>query len=528
MLPSDDFQSSQPSQSISLDSRIKTGLRWTLARQAVVAVTSTLAVIVYSRLLNPSDIGAVTLAFIVYNGLFLLVQTPIRDAVVYFQGEEASYGSAAFWLLFIFSAVAVLLVMVFAYPIERFYRSPDTASLIRGMATAFLFQALAVVPASLLIKRFRYRIHETLQAITAVILSIGWILLSVLHFGTWSLVWPQILSAAFWALSTWIAARFRPILHPITSAYKDIIQYSRNLVGSKLIIYLTGNLDNAAVGLLGKTMLGWYSFGENQSFYLASGVAATVAQIALPAMAEAQDETASLRQIYLNMLRLVATFSIPVQIGAIVLADLGIFSLFGSQWIGAVDIFRAFLFFRLLQALLAVTDAAVSASGHPEIRFQYDLFRLPLFAIGIALGLLVLENIYGIAWTLAFINTITGLFYFRRAMKITNLSTDTVLRFILPSLSAGSLMGLILFIIRIANLFPFFSANSLPSLSSAIYQMVVLGLGAVLFYFGVLYLIDPSGTKSVLNETLRIVLPRLTQPVTFPISFTRKPKKPTG
>ena len=67
------------------------------------------------------------------------------------------------------------------------------------------------------------------------------------------------------------------------------------------------------------------------------------------------------RQIYLDMLRLTATLSTPMQIGAFVVADLGVALFFGEQWLGAIPVFRAYLAFRLVDVLLRISDSATSA-----------------------------------------------------------------------------------------------------------------------------------------------------------------------
>ena len=54
-----------------------------------------------------------------------------------------------------------------------------------------------------------------------------------------------------------------------------------------------------------------------------------------------------------------ATLSTPMQVGVFVLAELGLAVLFGEQWLGAVPVLRAYLTFRLVQALLPLGDAAV-------------------------------------------------------------------------------------------------------------------------------------------------------------------------
>jgi PST family polysaccharide transporter len=492
-----------------LDPRIERGLRWSLVRQVVTLLISTVGVLAYTRLLQPEDLGAVALAWLVYSGLLLLVQAPIRDAVVYYQEREAAYGSAAFWLLLAFSAIGLVLVLLLAGTLGQFYQSAEAAALTRAIAVAFFFDALAVVPGALLLKHFRFAVHESLQTVCVLILLLGWVGLAAAGWGAWSLVLPQIVAAIFWAVATWLAARFRPLLRPGRDAYAGIVRFSRNLLGSNLATYLKLNMDQAAVGTLGEGLLGWYSFGESQSAFAVLAVGMPVAQVALPAMAEVKTRRdllkarlAEVRRIYAEMLRLAATLSTPWQIGAFVLADLGISVLFGEQWLGAVPVFRAYLTFRLVQALLAITDSTISALGRPQIRFAVDLAQLPFFVAGLWFGLRVWGGIEGVAWSLAIVRTVVGLVYLALSLRLTRLAAGALLRALLPSSLAAVFMGLLVYGLRHTAMVRAWSTAGHP-----LAVLVCLVLVGVISYFLLLYGLDRRGFREVRDMAWRIMVP---------------------
>ena len=476
-------------------------------RQVIGALVGSVGAIAYTRFLQPEDLGVFVLAGLVYSGLFLLIQAPIRDAVVYFQNQEETYSSAAFWLLLSFSTVAVLLVLMFAGYLGQFYESELAASLTRWIVVAFYFQALAVVPSSLLVKHFRFAVHESLLTVVDMISLIGWVSLAAWGFGPWSLVIPAIIGSIFWAITTWIAARFRPVWSPGREAYRGIIRYSRALFGSKVIIYLNLKLDNLAVGTLGDRALGWYSFGESQSAFVALPVIVPVAQVALPTMAAVQDRLKDVARIYLDMLRLAATLTLPMQIGAIILADLAIGLLFGEQWLGAVPIFRAYLTFRLLGMLLEVSDAATSAIGRPDVRFRVDLLQLPFFVAGIGFGLWVWGGIVGITWSLVIVRLLVGLVYFGATLRILKLSLNETLNYVQPSALAAVLMGVIIYGLRLTGLSRgWLEPLDMPTLADIVDLVSLISLGAI-SYFIILYMLDRAGLKAVTILGLKLLVP---------------------
>lgn len=497
---------SQPSPP-SLDATVTGGLRWAALRQGVVTLVGTVGAVAYTQFLQPEDIGLFGLASLVYSGLLLLVQAPIRDAVVYYRDEEGTRSSAAFWLLLAFSTLAVALVMLFAGTFARMYHSPLAAPLTRWMAAAFFFDALAVVPAALLLKRFRFALHEGLQTIFQLVLLVGWVVLSMRGFGPWSLVITNLAGAVGWAVVMWAVSDFRPAFSFQREAYRDIIRFSRSLFGSKLILYLTRNLDNAAVGTLGERPLGWYTFGESQAAYAGLWVGATVAYITLPAMAATQHHLEKLRQTYLETLRLTATLSIPMQLGAIILADLGIALFFGEQWLGAVPVLQAYLTLWLIRALLEIGDAATSAIGRPDIRFKVDLFQLPFFIIATWIGLQFGGNIAAIAWSLALVRMVAGVVYFGMISHTLRLTLGDIRRYLLPAALAGLVMALIVYGARTANWLPQPSGRlPNPFLADAL-NLSLLILVGMASYFVSLYLLDRSGFKAVFMLAMQILLP---------------------
>ena len=496
-----------PSQKPSLDPKVESGLRWSIMCQTITIPIKTFGAIAYARFLQPEDLGAFGVAFLVYSGLFLLVQAPIRDAVIYYQEQEEAYASAAFWLLMGFSVVAVAFVMILAGPLSEFYQLPMAAGLTRLIALLFFLQAIAVVPGALLLKRFRFARHESLQAIESLILVTGWIVLSAWGFGAWSLAIAPLIGALFWACATWAAVDFRPTWSPSREVYGHILRFSRSIFGSKLNMYFRLNLDNAAVATLGAGPLGHYNLGENQSAFAISVVGNLFAQIALPALAALQNKAEEFKKLYLQLLRLVATFSTPLQTGAIIVADLAITLFFGPQWSDAIPVFRAFLAFRLLDVLLRMSDSATSAIGRPDIRFKVDLIQLPFFVAGTWFGLRVWGGVMGGAWSLVIVRLIAGLIYFIASLRVTGVTISQALRALLPSSLAALLMGLILVAIRSSGLLSalFSSVNS--PIWADLLTLWALTLAGMISYLTILLALDRKGFKEFLTMAWQLTFP---------------------
>lgn len=490
-----------------IDSKLEYGLRWTMLSQTITTVINTVGAVAYTRFLLPEDLGTYGLVSIVYSGLFLLLQAPIHDAVIYFQEEEESYASAAFWLLLGCSLFGIACVLFLADPLSRFYETPLAANLMRVMMLTFFFQTLAVVPAALLLKHFKFAIHEMLHTIRFGLIFVGWISFAISGFGPWSLVMAPLIGSIFWASTTWLAVKFNPTIRPHRDAFQDIIRFSRSLFGSKFSTYLKLNIDNAAVGTLGASALGHYSFAENQSGFAIVALGGPIAQLALPVMAAVQHKHAQVRQIYLDILRLTATLSTPMQIGAFVVADLGVALFFGEQWLAAIPVFRAYLIFRLVDVLLRISDSATSALGRPDIRFAVELGQLPFFIGGTLLALNIWGTLIGVAWTLTFVRLIAGVVYFAATMHLLRISISDILPYLLPSSLAGLLMGIIVYGIHALDLFAWLQVSIQSAFLADTLILLMLILTGIISYFMILFTLDPAGFKAVATIAWQVMLP---------------------
>lgn len=440
-------------------------------------------------------LGAASLALLVYEGLYLLIRVPISHAVVYYQDED-EHPSAAFWLLLAFGLPAAALVIITAPLMGRFFNSPEAPALTRGIMITYIMLSLATVPGAILIKQMRFHLYEGFLTIYQCMGGIGWVVFSVLGFGAWSLILPSMFAAIFWVSALWTVTRFRPKFRVSRRAFADIFRFARSLWGSELLKYSMLKMDNGVVAFaLGQGALGLYQFGEDQSTFASLSVSAVIAGVTLPALAKVQDQLAAFKQTYLDMLRLTAAASMPMQIGALVIADLVMSLVFGTQWDGAVPIFRVYVAYQIVDSLTVLSDAAMSASGRPYIRLRMNLIQLPFFIFAAWFGLTVWGGILGIALALAIVRSLAAAAYLLITWRILRLPARGVIRALAPSTLAGIAMGIAALTVR-----------ALVQTTDALMIAAVMGVAALL-YFLLLWLIDRSAFAQVWDAGMQIFIP---------------------
>jgi PST family polysaccharide transporter len=275
----------------------------------------------------------------------------------------------------------------------------------------------------------------------------------------------------------------------------DIFRFARSLWGSELLTYLMSKMDNVVVGTLGASALGLYAFGEDNSSFATLGVASVIAQVTLPALAKVQGRIDEFRRTYLDMLRLTASVSMPMQVGALVIADIMIPLAFGGQWEAAVPVFRAYVLFQIFDSLTMLSNAAMSACGRPHIRLRINLIQFPFFVAAAWFGLSVWGGILGVALSLAIVRSLAALVYLIITWRILHLPAREVIRALAPSTLAAGLMGLAALGVRAIG-----PANEWWLLAA------VVG-AAVPVYGGLLWLIDRSAFAQVWDAGMQIFVP---------------------
>jgi hypothetical protein len=99
-----------------------------------------------------------------------------------------------------------------------------------------------------------------------------------------------------------------------------------------------------------------------------------------------------------------------------------------------------------------------------------------------------------------------GLVYFGTTMRVIDLGIGDTLRYLLPSSSAGMLMGLVVYVMLRAGVLSDLRAPIAQPLLADALEVSILTLTGATSYFAILFALDRSGSKIVAAMALQIVL----------------------
>jgi teichuronic acid exporter len=362
--------------------------------------------LILARILAPADYGLFAMAFTVVTILDLLQEFGLGVSIVQRQDLSREQINAIFWFLFAVSLAVVALMFVGAEYGVRFYREPRLIWIIRILSLVFLINSLGVVPYSLLTKEIDFRARSLAEAagvVASAVVSLG---VAYAGYGVWALIYGQLSRAIVKNLAMFISSKWLPGLAVSFTELRDILKFSLRIASATSLGSITDTITNAIIGkFLGGYSLGLYSvaigLGQNNPLNKVSG--GVISQLSFPLFSKLQNDIGLLQKYFLQITRILAIVSLPLQIGLALVAHDLVVVLLSDKWIGTVRLVQIFAIGGIFQIVTLPSASLLMARGRSDCIFQISL----AYAIGLTSAFLVAVN-WGLigavaAWLVIFI-----------------------------------------------------------------------------------------------------------------------------
>jgi PST family polysaccharide transporter len=311
-----------------------------LGSQALKFVINMAATIVLARLLAPQDYGLIGMVLVLTGFLSLFKNMGLSAATM--QREEISYEqvSTLFWINVAISFALILLTSALAPLLAMFYGEPRLTWITIAFASGFLFSGLVVQHEALLKRQMRFlplAVAEIISMASGIIVAI---ILAWRGAGYWALVVNQLVLGFVYAISIWVACRWRPGPPVRYSGVRSMLAFGGSLTGFNIFNYFSRTLDNLLIGRVwGAQQLGLYAKAYQLLLLPIDQLSAPLDGVAVPALSRLTSEPLRYKQAYLRMLEKVAMFSMPGVALMIASSDWLVRVMLGPKWDEAARIF---------------------------------------------------------------------------------------------------------------------------------------------------------------------------------------------
>ena len=159
---------------------------------------------------------------------------------------------------------------------------------------------------------------------------------ALLGFSYWTLVLGNLVGIVISTVCL-VGARPHGFAIPRLNQLRDVLAYSWDVVGSRMLWYLYTVSDAFIVGrLLGQAALGFYSFGLALANMAVEKVSGMSSQVTSSLFAAVQHDHAALRRYVLILTEGFAVVSFPLTIGLALVAEELVWVVFGEKWLPMV------------------------------------------------------------------------------------------------------------------------------------------------------------------------------------------------
>ena len=373
---------------MTLEQKTIGGVKWSGISQFMRMGTQGITSVILTRLLLPEDFGLLGMA-LVFTGLVAIFNDMgIGSAIVQKQDLNQKNLSSIFWFNLSIGILAMLIIILAAPLIARFYGQNSLTTIISVMSVSFLFTSLSKVQNSLLLKELRFKKMTLLELTSIISASLLGISLAFLGYGVWSLVWQNVSMTFIYAALVWITEHWKPVLHFNWKDIKTIIGFSANLSGFSLLNYFSRNADYLLIGkFLGTTALGYYTLAYTMMLFPLSNVSSVLSKVMFPALSQIQYDNSKFKLFYLKSTKYIAFVTFPLILGLFAIVDEFVLVVFGEKWVPVIFVIKVLSIVGLIQSIDAPAGNIYLAKGKTDWMFRWGIFSSIITVSAIVIGL---------------------------------------------------------------------------------------------------------------------------------------------
>lgn len=341
-----------------------------------------------ARLLSKEDFGLLAISSVFLSIINTVATSGIAEYVVYYDGEDKSQKiNAAFWLNFILTLAVMAVVIVSGSWWADFYKNEKIYSLLLLLLIPFFFEMSATIPKAMLRKELEYKAIVYFSSISMTFVSVGKLMAAWWGFGVYSLVLPQAIASPLLMTAYFVKTKWRPMVSLGIVHFKSIFDYSKHIIGGRVLTKLVNEGDNLMVGkFIGMEGLGVYALAFQLANVVTTNVVFIANDLVLPVLSKVKSDVVRLKSVYVQMLSFLSFITFPLITAFILSADGIVNVIYGDKWLDVILPFQVMCIFALSRSINSPTSSLFNAVGKPKINFKFSLYFTPVFLLCVYVG----------------------------------------------------------------------------------------------------------------------------------------------
>lgn len=425
-----------------LKAKTAKGVGWGFADNVLGLGITAVANIILARILSPADFGIIGM-----TAIFMTLSTSLVDSG--FTGaltRKKDTVKADFDTVFYFNlAVSCLLyaVLFLCSPfIARFFREPILVPVIRILGISLIINAFGIVQKIILVRRIDFRTQAWISLVSSFAAAVAAVAMAFYGFGVWSLVVLQVGKLAVNTILLWSVSRWHPGLCFSRKSFKDMFSFGSRLLITSIISTIWSEMYSFIIGkMYSSSVLGQYSRADKVKNMVTSNVSSVMQKVSYPVLASIQDESERQINVYRKVLKTTVLISFTAVFGIWAVAGPFIITVFGNQWLPAVDYLRILCFSGLFLPLMMCSANVINADGRSDITLVLEIVKTVMGLIPVVFG--IIFSVEALLWSMVGVSFILFVVHAAYVSKVIHYSVGRQLADILPTLCVSIVMALI-------------------------------------------------------------------------------------
>lgn len=457
------------------------GGKWLIIGQLTQKGIGFVSFFILARLLTPKDFGIMAIILMIPKFAESVTDTGLATALIQKKEEVIPYLNPI-WTIHIVKSLLIFAGTLIGGPlIARFLHAEEVTNFIRLGGLFMVVYNLSNIGETYFFKDLDFKkvflrniVKEAVYVVTALVLAIFWRSYMVLFIATFA-------SYATQTISTYILHPYRPRISLRFDRLKELVGYSKWIVGQGWITQLYGLMENMTVArLTNVSTVGLYSKAKNLASVAPGVISPMISMVSFSAYSKIQDEMDKIKAGFLKSLDVFFFFLIPITIFVIIGGHTLVLTLLGEQWLPIINTLRILALFFLFGSINDFIQSLFNAIGHPKRQTTFQIFKM-LITFALIIPLTIKYSMLGTAIALfigAFIPLLFNIYYLGSLTRIH-------VRDIISSAALPIAISLCILVAPAAGLYPWVASVhplvffSLSALAGCIYIVTTYLIGRV-------------------------------------------------
>lgn len=355
---------------MSLKKKTVKGLFWSSITLFFTRGIGFLCNIILSRILFPEDFGIVALSFMTVNILYMFQELGMGNALIYEKENTKKAANVCFYLTIVNSIVLCILLYFTAPFIAVFFKEVRLACVLRFLIIPLFISSLAVTPQNLINKNMEFKKNFYPELISNFAYIFIALMLAWKGYGYWSIIYAYISQICISTFLYFVIAKWLPTLELNYNIFKRMFHYSKYILGTSFIVFISTNIDNAMIGrLVDSAALGYYYMAYNIANITATTVIPVVSKVSFSLFCNIKNKEDGLKISFLKVLELTMLVVMPITVGLFIFSTHFVHTVFGERWMPIVVLIQILCWLGLLRTLGSCSSVIFNSIGKTNLLF---------------------------------------------------------------------------------------------------------------------------------------------------------------